>query len=331
MNATQTHELAFQPGRLGDRIAAATLVLTFTSLLATIVLGGCEGPFTPASYVEKPRVVGAAVSVAAEPGRAWVKPGEPATVTWLTVARQDPTPLEWSFILCLGANGACAGAPLSTFRGQGTTASVTFTTPDGGALGSTLSPILVGAICADGDLSIDAATLTPTCRGMGASGTDTLFVVPVQRGDETDHHPVLGDDRLQLGGADWLATTAGEPGNPCDASAGLPMVAVGAGKQTIRLISDPNDRETYLAGDPAVARLEELQISQFTTAGKLKFSYSSIPATDVRPDADVEISWEPPVATEIPAAGMVVQFHFVVRDLRGGIDWTHRALCLKAP
>jgi hypothetical protein len=302
-------------------------------MLATIALAGCEGPFTPASYIEKPRVVGAAVSVAAEPGRAWVKPGEPATVTWLTVARQDPTPLEWTFVLCVGANGVCAGAPLSVLSGQGTTASVAFTTPDGATLGATQSPILMGAICAGGDLSIDAATMIPSCRGAGASGTNTVFVVPVQRGDETDHHPSLGDDRLQLGGADWPVTAtaaAGEPGAACDASAGMPMVAAGAGKQTIRLVSNANDRETYLSGEPAVAKLEELQISQFTTAGKLKFSYSSIPATDARPDADVEIMWDPPAATEVPATGVVVEFHFVVRDLRGGIDWTHRALCLTA-
>ena len=86
-----------------------------------------------------------------------------------------------------------------------------------------------------------------------------------------------------------------------------------------------------LKGDPAVATLEDLQISQFTTAGKFKFSYSDIPATDSRPGADVTISWDPPTATEIPAGGMIVQFHLVARDLRGGIDWVHRALCVVAP
>jgi hypothetical protein len=297
-----------------------TLALTAGSL------AGCDSPFEPVSYVERARVIGARVSVDAEPERAWVKPGETATVTWLTVARQEPASLQWLFILCLGSNGTCEGAPLATLSGQGSTAAVSFTAPDRATLGERLSPVLLGAICADGELSFDGSTELPTCTGANPSQTNASFTVPVQRGDLTNHHPVLADDRIELGGIAWTTTTAGVAGDPCDASSGLPVVT--AGKQSIRLVSDGNDRETYLQGDPSVQTLEELQISQFTTAGKLKFAYSSIPATDTRPDADVTIAWDPPKADEIPATGMIVQFHFVARDLRDGIDWVHRTLCL---
>ena len=50
-----------------------------------------------------------------------------------------------------------------------------------------------------------------------------------------------------------------------------------------------------------------------------------------RPDADVTVKWEPPAAAAVAAGGQVVVFHFVVRDLRGGLDVTSRALCVPAP
>ena len=43
------------------------------------------------------------------------------------------------------------------------------------------------------------------------------------------------------------------------------------------------------------------------------------------------VKWEPPKAATVGAGGQVVTFHFVVRDLRGGLDWTSRALCVVAP
>ncbi|MES1157792.1 MAG: hypothetical protein ABUL67_01710 [Haliangium ochraceum] len=321
---------AARPIKRIDRLfGALASALTAVALSLTPGAGaGCDSTFKPASYIERPRVVGAVVSVAAEPGRAWVMPGEMTTVSWLTVSRQQDTSLEWAFVLCVGENGACAGAPLATLTGQGATAAVTFAAPDAAALGEKGAPFLMGAICGNGTLTFDPASMMPVCAGEGASVTNAVFAVPVQRGADTNHHPVLADNRLQLGGVDWISLPAGDAGAPCDAGGGLPTVMAGSGKQKFRFVSDANDREHYLAGQPAVATLEELQISQFTTAGKLTFSYSAIPATDTRADADATIEWEAPRADEVPAGGMTVQFHFVGRDLRGGIDAVHRALCV---
>ena len=41
-------------------------------------------------------------------------------------------------------------------------------------------------------------------------------------------------------------------------------------------------------------QLEDLQISNFTTAGKFESSYAAIFGDDTRPDADVTVKWEPP-------------------------------------
>ena len=305
-------------------------LLLIALVLAGALLASCDAAFDPASYIERTRVVGARTTVDAEPARAWVVPGESVTVTWLTVSPENPVTLSWAFALCVGGEQGCVAEPLEVLTGQGPTPVVTFTAPDAAALGTSLSPILMGVICANGTIAVDPATSLPSCTGDGADGTNVVFVVPVQRGGETNHHPDLSDNHVQIGDMDWTATpSAAFPvGTACDATVGLPVV--GASKQKFRFISDANNRESYLPEPSAALTLEELQISQLTTAGKFTYAYSAVAATDLRPDADVRIEWQPPAATEIPAAGMVVEMHFVVRDLRGGIDVIHRALCLTA-
>ena len=97
------------------------------------------------------------------------------------------------------------------------------------------------------------------------------------------------------------------------------------------IVSDGDDRETYTPAGKTVAQLEDLQISNFTTAGKFESSYAAIFGTDTRPDADVTVKWEPPAARDVGGGGQVVVFHWVVRDLRGGLDVATRALCVVAP
>jgi len=309
------------------RIAMPALVLT------AMLAAGCGDSFTPVSYVERARVLGARVSAASDPTRAWIMPGEDATVTFLMAARQDPTPMAWAFALCRGTT--CADAPLATLSGQGTVPAATFTMPDASVLGSAGTVSLLGAICANGKLGLDARSALPTCSGDGASDTDVSFTITAQLGDATNHHPVLADDLLQLDGAPWTAGPMPPVDSGCDATTGLPLVGATpdgekAVKHAIRLVSDGNDRETYLGGDPPAPTLEELQISQFVTAGTLDHHFSEIPPGDTRPDADATVDWEAPAAKDVGGQGRVVQLHFVARDMRGGIDWIHRAVCVVA-
>jgi len=198
---------------------------------------------------------------------------------------------------------------------------------------------MLGEVCADGTIGFDSNSQLGTCTGAGASGTSVNFVVPVTADGATpNRHPVLANDVIQLGGVDWdpATATAAAAGDACDATTGLPIFgATPAGKdavkQEIRIVSDGDDRETYTPAGATTPQLEELQISNFTTAGKFDSSYAAIFATDTRPDADVTVKWAPPAARDVTGGGEVVVFHFVVRDLRGGLDWTSRALCAVAP
>jgi hypothetical protein len=111
-----------------------------------------------------------------------------------------------------------------------------------------------------------------------------------------------------------------------------PRVTAGSKGHVIGDTTESSDREPYtiVTGDPPVAAStrESLQISQFTTAGKLKSQFSFVEATDENATTTVDVTWDAPEAALVPAAGAAVTFTFVVRDDRGGADWTTRTLCV---
>ena len=318
-------------------ILPISIALVLGAVAAMLLAAGCSNDLPVASSLERTRVLGARVEVAADPGRAEVAPGETASVTWIVAGPSAPATLDWAFALCTTGGADCADTPQVIGAGSGTPVTVGFTTPDAAALGTNLLPLMLGVVCADGTVGVDPNSPLPTCTGPGASGTPVRFTVPVvPDGATPNRHPVFGNDVIELAGAAWdPATAAAAPGDACDATSGLPVAAATAAgsaatKLEIRIVSDGDDRETFTpAGKPE--QLEDLQFSNFTTAGKFESSYAAIFATDTRPDADVTVKWEPPAGATVAGTGEVVVFHFVVRDLRGGLDVTSRALCLLAP
>lgn len=318
-------------------IVPITIALVLGAILA-VLAAGCSNDLPVASQLERTRVLGARVEVASDPGRADVSPGEAASVSWIVAGPTTPSTLDWAFALCTTAGGDCNDAPQPLATGSGAPVSVAFTTPDAAALVNNQLPMMIGVVCADGTIGFDPSTVLGTCAGPDASGTTTRFVVPVTPAGETpNHHPAFTNDVIEFGGATWDATTAtATPGDPCDATSGLPVVSAtptgtDAIKQEIRIVTDGDDRETYTPAGKTVAQLEDLQISNFTTAGKFESSYAAIFATDTRPVADVTVKWEPPADSAVGADGEVVVFHWVVRDLRGGLDVASRALCVVRP
>jgi hypothetical protein len=325
-------------------ILPASIVVIIGAIVALLLAAaGCSNDLPVASVLERTRVLGARVDVASDPGRASVSPGEAASVEWIVAGPSAPATLDWGFALCTTAttNATCKDAPQPIATGSGTPVVAAFTTPDAATLGTDLLPLMIGEVCADGTLGVGQGSPGAplgSCTGAGASGTSVSFVVPVTPdGTTPNRHPVLTNDAVQLGGADWAPApaTAAAAGDACDATTGLPVVAAtpagqDAVKLEIRIVSDGDDRETFTPPGQTVPQLEELQISNLTTAGKLDASYGAIFATDTRPDADVTVKWAPPAARDVNGSGEVVVFHFVVRDLRGGLDWTSRALCATA-
>jgi hypothetical protein len=150
--------------------------------------------------------------------------------------------------------------------------------------------------------------------------------VPLQIGGDVNHNPTA-ERAFTLDGGVWPALAAAA--DPCEQG---PRISAGSENHVIGYTTEGSDREPYTIemGSPAVAvpGRESLQISQFTTAGKLKSQFSFVEATDENATTTVDVRWDAPAADDVPAAGEAVTFTFVVRDDRGGTDWTTRALCV---
>jgi hypothetical protein len=305
------------------------LVLLLTAAVVVAVLAaGCGGDLPTASNLERTRVLGARVQVASEPGRADALPGEAAAVEWLIAGPRAPGPLAWAFAVCNSIDGNCADGAGMSVEGTGAPVLAAFTAP--ATVDDVHRPLMLGVVCDGG-----APTLGGVAPGCGAGAVSTnvaRFSIPMPAaGEAPNHHPNVANDVLLLDGVPWTAVPAGDSGGPCDATSGLPVIAAGREEVAIRLVTDGDDREVAVPAAGGAAVPEELQLSSFATGGELEGSYDDIPSTDVAPDAAFETSWTAPAVKDLPAGGLVVQFHFVVRDGRGGLDWTHRALCAVAP
>jgi hypothetical protein len=306
------------------------MMLVAAAVAVAVLATGCDNDLPAASRLERTRVLGARVRVAADPGRADALPGEAAAVEWLLAGPRAPGALAWTFAVCDAVDGACSDAASMPASGTGAPVLAPFTAPATAPSDDVRGPLMLGAICEDGAPTLDTATALPACAAASTSANVARFAIPVAAAGATpNHHPNLANDTLTLDAAPWTSVPAGAAGDPCDVTSGMPLVEAGAADRQLRVVTDGDDRESFVTA--GTTTLEALQLSSFATAGKLGGSYALIPSSDARPDADFAAKWTPPARADVPATGLTVQFHFVVRDGRGGLDWAHRALCVVAP
>lgn len=285
-----------------------------TLLLASTLSVGCAEEFDPPSLIDKARPLGAEVQVEGDPTRSTPRSGETATVTWLMAAPAEMPTLAWMLAVCPSdTDPACAPAPLAIHEGTGTP-SFRFTVPSPELLGGATRLLITGQVCADGTPSLDPQTGMPTCTGQGNTVTATLFL---QQTDPGNQIPALPSRPLWFDGAYWLAA------GPQVDCAGLPSVALASKGHVLRLRALAEDRETYVTSD-TTAR-EELQLSQFTTAGELGQTYLVVESNNQEESNDLESKWDAP---ETMTSDGRVHFIFVARDMRGGVSHTTRTVCL---
>jgi hypothetical protein len=291
-----------------------------TLSLAIVLISGCGDPLVPPWLIDGPRVLGARVEAAGDPQRSSPRPGESATVKWIVASPDGPAAMGWALAACLPDSQGDCGTSLGEVAGNDAP-TLAFTVPPAETLGPATRVLVTGIFCPDGH---PAATGTPGCDGNGAPTLTTLSV-PLDRGGEGNLSPSLASATFTIDGAPWPVT---------DDCAALPVITADEKKRSIGF-AIAGQREIYqsTASPDGVARpvREGIQLSHFATAGKLPRQLSFIESSDERDPAELSVDWTAPPVAEVPPGGLVVHFYFVARDLRGGLDWQTRTLCITQP
>jgi hypothetical protein len=288
--------------------------IPWTAALA-LVFSGCDDPLKRVDLVTEARVLGARVEVLGEPERASPAPGETATVRWFVADREPDPALGWAFAVCEAAPPggnlpACAGEPFATAMAAVPTPGeprIEFAVPDDV---TSRALAVLGVVCPDSAPTFEGDSFG--CEG--PDGTPVSLDFELQTPERSNLNPVLEPESLTL---DDAALPAG-----LDCAA-LPGVAPGS-SHTLELVLDETDRDAVAQPTSADPPKETLQVSNFTTAGKLDRTFSVFEASDAR--LVTRVTWRAPKSA--PDDG-VVRFFFVVRDLRGGADWIERAVCVE--
>ena len=298
-------------------------------LFVVLALGaGCGPTFDPASLVQTTRVLGARVTAGGDtPSRATPAPGESAAVTWLVTGPSTPGTQSWAFALCqpaLSGDLTCGSLPYAVYQGGDAQPVVALTMPDAATLGAATSVLLYGRICDGAAPTFDPQSGQPACAG-GVAGTTAAVTIGVGGADTVNHNPTV-DRAITLDGQAWPAPDAAA--DPCVVG---PTVTRGTKDHLVDLVTAGSDRENYTQqfGDPpvATAERESLQLSPFATKGKFKNTFAFVDASDPADAPVVEVKWDAPEAKDVSAA-TVITFTFVLRDDRGGMDWTTRTACV---
>ena len=322
------------------RVRATHLVLFCT----TFHLLGCGDEFTPASFIDRPRLLALRVEAQEEPSRAWPRPGEAATLRLHLGFPTDEEALSWALLACIDRGdprgiGGCAGAPLALASESQPTLSaprLDFLVPEASALGAGKSLLFLGILCPGAALtleSLDPALLqsgnfASLCPNPSATSTVFTYSSSIAVDAMSNQHPHFDAANISLRADLWPEEPPGL-GESCDGSEGLPLISAASGSQRIGLSVSADSREVYraLRGAPPKEEdvLERLQFSAFTRFGKLDRQFAFLEENE--PGESVEYEWKLSKDTTV-SENRIVRFDFVVRDPRGGVDWIRRAFCL---
>ena len=349
--------------RVGDprrRASAGARAVGWRGACA-ILLAACAEPLTDVQVIERPRVLAAHVAVEGDDARAWPAPGEGFRSSWLVVDPDQTAARSWHLEACPMAPvrmgvPLCAAPPFaksSLDEPAFATPGLTTTTPQAAALEPAGVIAVLGVICTESEPVLDGAGHATGCTGSDEQTTLVSQEIWVGRGAEANHHPSLTTDRVTLDGEVWERSphappgptafdaplpsgdprSAGylSPGAPCAVEAAalgpaLPTVSHTAGEARLVLAHTAGDREPI--DDEVLSETHEaLQLSVFSTAGKLSppVSYieGAVSVTDPEATLDLELPENGP-----DAGGQLVRVVLVLRDPRGGVDWSFRDFCL---
>lgn len=271
--------------------------IVFALLLASTA--ACNDDFSEGWRINKTRVLGAKATVDGDMSRASPAPGEAFHVDWFVVSPGGTVPTTWRLTACRHSDGVhgtpCDGPSLAEVSGTGLVPTVSLTAPPAEALGDATHLLVWGDI---EKTNVDYSVMLQTAK----------------TGNNRNPHIDAAD--VLLDGQPW---TAGD-----GACAGaLPNIVADDAKHEVALVVREANREAIEGGR------ETMQLSHFTTAGKLERLESVLDGTDPAVDKALRVPWEAKRDAAPPAGGMVVHFYFGLHDSRGGMDFASRALCMR--
>lgn len=313
-------------------VSAGSFPLTTLLIPACLLLGvGCGDPLKDPALIEETRVLGAKVEVEADPALAWPSPGESATVRWLVASPKKREPLTWAFEVCEAEDVVrglprCAAAPLASGRVEEPTdedPTLQFQVPEREDLLGRQRLVILGGICSNGMAEPGASWEEFRCVGEGARRELVMLTVTLATEEDRNHNPNLGDAPLSFDGEDW-PEWEGYRGSCADVPDEVPRVKAGSEGHSVKIRVRAKDREPLASRTPAEPQAETYQLSHVVTGGELDRAYSVV--DDHEPETRLGVGWDAP--ERVDEDGRLVRFFFVARDLRGGTDWTSRAVCV---
>lgn len=294
--------------------------------LVFLAVVGCDDPLAEAQRIESTRVIGARVESAGDPARAWPEPGESATITWLVADPRPAPPLGWAFSACAAAPSTrgvpeCDSAPFAVVASNGLSPaapSFAFTVPEVVPSGRL---VVKGAVCSGAEPLLAEPIERSSCAGDLALA---LLEVEIAGEGAPNRNPTIGDEPVTLDGAPWEAAGATELAqsacSTADASPALPVVRADGRDHELAVELSSDDREPIarVAGPD----LEDLFVSHFSSAGRFEW-----PISVIDPSAGLAVRVPFRAPESVAGSGEVARVWLVVRDLRGGADWTLRTIC----
>jgi hypothetical protein len=300
--------------RLGSRVPGA-LGLGVTLL----VTSACDDPLSQIEAIDKTRVVGAKIEVAGDPTRAAPLPGEDVFVRFVVLSPEPEPSFAFALTACVAADSAadlttCAGEPLATAASlipSPDAPSIAFVAP-AEATGAERLAVL-GNVCSSGAGLPEARS--STCDDGSAVRATTLDFY-MDDGAHPNTNPALTSvsfDGMELGPETGLTTDCAE----------LPAIPAGAIKHGLNVRVDEASRDPVERETSAEPTRESLLFSYFVSQGDVDHAFSGIESGDT--SSSTGALWTAPGSVSQPT---LARFVIVVRDGRGGSDFTERRLCI---
>ncbi len=318
-----------------SRVHAPASVLLLSGLLPSAL--GCSDPLVERQDIADLRVLGARIEPHDDPSRATPYPGERASVRWLVAGPDGPIRVAYGLTSCASAASSrgvptCVDEPVARLESEAPShaPSLELTVPTGPRLLSS------GVFCTSGGARLRDSLESSSCSDPAADFELASYEVPIgsaDSGSAVNHHPDLTDAVLELDGAPWDAASpsAGDAGSagaagaagstgasdPCSSDEG-PRVERG---QTVSLtLRLPEEAREQRGEDEGFGAREVLQISHVSSAGSLSRAFTVLGPDDTELVANV--TWR------APHHGGAAYVYFVVRDMRGGVSWLERHICV---